>query len=199
MRLRSKLLLASLTAALALCVAVASSSANRLSLSERGFRFTWTPITFIYEISEAHRANCNLTLDGSFHSSTFPKAPGTLIGSITRTSISTCGITVLTETLPWHIRYDAFVGRLPTIGELKVSFTGVALRVNEFGCLAFSTVELPMRWLLEISRGAVGRVTADPTIGLLARGLCESENFRYQGVATLTRPSSTTAIAVTLI
>ena len=201
MQRRSTLLLAALTAALLLAACVTSASANRLSFSERTFRITWAPMTFIYELAEGRRANCNLTLEGSFHNSTFAKVPNSLIGYVTRAAIAPCLVTVLRETLPWHVLYGSFSGTLPTISSIHIRIVGISMRVNEFGCLARATAVRPMEFNPALVGGVFTSVPAESRIGLLMSGFCEEENFRYAstGRSALTRLGTTTALSLRLI
>lgn len=92
------------------------ASANHLSLTERTFKETYSPIrvipTFGIEFT------CNVTLEGSYHSNTIAKTERALIGYIRGATVGACEtgrMRANTETLPWHVRYMAFSGALPNI------------------------------------------------------------------------------------
>jgi len=135
-----KILIALTSATLTLAALTTTASANHLSSSTQTFRTTWSVFEFAGGFASL---KCSLTLEGSLHSRTIAKVLGTLIGSITRASIGPCqtgSATVLTATLPWHIRYNGFTGVLPDITRLKETITNFQLRIGEgvFGitCLA---------------------------------------------------------------
>ena len=55
----------------------------------------------------------------------------TLIGYITAAQVANCirgSATVLTASLPWHVRYVGFIGRLPSFEALITNFSGFASR-----------------------------------------------------------------------
>src|ERR1700751_1578741 len=114
---RARLVLAAVLAASLFGIVVGSASANRLSINETRFRITWARLTFNEETAEA-RDICPVTMEGSFHSGTIRKVVGALIGHITRAGAGVCtggGLTILRETLPWHVTYEGFFGTLPRI------------------------------------------------------------------------------------
>jgi len=170
MRQRSKLLLAGLTAALLLSMAVGSASANRLSTNERNFRVVWNPLSL--EAAEAI-VECNVTLEGSFHTNAITKEPGSLIGHITRAALTrpcTGGTaTILTETLPWHVVYGGYGGRLPAITGVTLLLLNASFRVDPASvflpaCLARTTVENPAAGTAELNEELlVTGLTPDPT------------------------------------
>jgi hypothetical protein len=147
MRTRSKLILAGLTASLLMGLAVSSATAGRLSVSNTRFRVTWASLNLKNFENEAE-IRCPVTLEGSFHSATIRKAAGALIGAVTRaitpgTEPPCTGgrATILQESLPWHLTYEAFRGTLPRIErvilllrryEFRVELTVFGFRV---GCL----------------------------------------------------------------
>lgn len=125
-----------LTAALVIALAVSSASANRLSLSQRAFGATWGAENLL-GISELFGVTnrCQLTLSGSFHSTAITKTVGSLIGHINRGGfLFNCGsgypMAVLTETLPWHVKYRRFTGALPNIVSIGISVIGMAFRMQ---------------------------------------------------------------------
>jgi len=132
MRIRSQLVLTGLGATLLMALAVGTTSARNLSVTNQNFRSAFNQMDFrAGEIANT----CRVTLEGSLHSRTMPKVEGSLIGYVTRVITGNCqlGTTILTETLPWHVRYISFSGRLPDITLITVKVRG-AFRVSF--CLA---------------------------------------------------------------
>ena len=200
MFVRSKLLLASLVAALALCAASAAASAGRLSFSTRTFRATWSPMSLGF--NGEFSMQCNITFEGSFHSATFAKVERALIGHVTRASITECPLTVLAGTLPWKVAYYSFSGTLPRITSIKIGFVGIGIRVN-LTCLAVSTEAEP--WTVDMQRivetGVVTQLAAEPARGIPVEGFCAGERLRFTtgGTNSLTVLGAATAITLTLI
>ncbi len=139
--------IAGLTIALALALAATATTANarRIELSEQHFLAAWTEL--IFEESGA-RINCELTLEGSFHSKTLSKVCGQLIGYITEAIIhhpcrtpemwvlngtETIGGVTTRQTLPWHILFISFSGTLPRITRIRVSLRNAAFLLETFG------------------------------------------------------------------
>jgi hypothetical protein len=124
----------------------ASSSARSLSTSSQTLRATFRELTFRGAFGNA---SCAVTVEGSFHARTMAKVVNSLTGLITRAELGTCtagSVTVLRETLPWHIRYDSFTGILPNITSVRARVVGVQARVREalLTCLLTSTEEAPV-------------------------------------------------------
>src|SRR5262249_52171492 len=104
-------------------------------------------------------AFCPVTLEGSFHARTFAKVVGGLVGYVTRAVVqeascrgeageaSAMRVQALTETLPWHVRYRAFVSLLPNPTAIRLDVVGAALRavIAPFGeCLFTSSATRPL-------------------------------------------------------
>jgi hypothetical protein len=146
---RTKLILAALVATCSLGLAVGSATAGRLSTTNTRFRVTWNSMRFADPTGESSiQMSCRVTLEGSFHSSTIRKIAGALIGSITRGAVDSNNcrgtnephrITVLAETLPWHLTYESFAGTLPNITSVTflVSRYSVQFSSVVFGITAF--------------------------------------------------------------
>lgn len=142
------MLLATLGAATLLCAAVGTASARNFSLSSQTLRAVWSQL----EVSEQFgvTVRCQLTLEGSFHARTQAKVAGSLIGYINRATLGGCPIfewRLLTETLPWHLRYRQFTGVLPNIVSYSMSLVGFALRIRDSlgrTCLGTSTAAEPL-------------------------------------------------------
>jgi hypothetical protein len=194
------LLLAAMTAALLLAMLVGTASAGRIGLNERGFRAVWSSMRFAYELDgdDPHDfIACPVTLEGSFHSSTFAKTREALLGVITRAGVGTCefgSLTVLTATLPWHIKYQSFTGVLPNISAIRVSLVNVSWQTTIEGltCLARSTVSEPTFMMMTVTAGT-GRVgfTIDDTLSIPATGLL-CERLYFSGNTGVTRAGSST-------
>ncbi len=135
MRKHSKLLLAALTAILALSFATSTATANR------GFSFTPNErilIIFPRFIFGGGFGNvtCGITLHGSLHR-TIPKIEGTLVGMIESMLINITGCTEsfgvgnMTDarvlTLPWHLRYVSFTGTLPVVRTIRLIQLGFSI------------------------------------------------------------------------
>jgi hypothetical protein len=147
----TRAVLAAVGAALVLATAVGSASAGRLSISNKGIRIVSSGIEFIFEEGEALGIACPITLEGSFHSATIRKVPAALIGHITRatTSTRTCGggtITTLQTSLPWHVRYRGFTGRLPRLSGMTLGFINAGFLIGSlaYNCLYLSTEANPL-------------------------------------------------------
>jgi hypothetical protein len=151
MRTHTRMLLGALTAALVLASAVSSASAQRLSVSNQNFRIVWTPLTLgTSSGGGGTQIICNVTLEGSFHYRSIIKLARTLIGFITKAAVThpctgsgegwadngieNAGLGVIRNTLPWHVTYEAFTGRLPNITSVRLLLRPV-FTINVFGVL----------------------------------------------------------------
>ncbi len=196
---RCMLLLATLGAAALLCAAVGIASARSFSSSTQTMRATWQEFE-ITDASGTTSAICPLTLEGSFHARTYAKVAGTLIGYINRAGLSaTCPFEfrLLSETLPWHVRYRSFSGVLPTIATIAQSVVGFAIRLREpFGttCLGTSTATEPL--ILTYARGISGVLTEVTPSGSVTTVCTPFPNSRLSFSGTSRRVATTT---ITLI
>ncbi|HEX7291079.1 MAG TPA: hypothetical protein VF250_08140 [Conexibacter sp.] len=156
-----KLLLAVTGATLLLGVTVSSVSARNLSISNQQIRANFREVRVSGLFGNTV---CQVTIEGSFHSRTIAKVVGQLIGYITTERLGPCATgtaTILTETLPWHVRYVGFAGTLPNITSLSVNVIGRAIRVRTpegFNCLILSTPEQPLRFTF-VRNPATGQLT----------------------------------------
>jgi len=164
MRTRSKLLLAGLTATVALWAAVGAADAKRLELSERAIRATWAEFTLTD--TSLFKSVCPITIEGSFHSRTLSKVSGQLVGYITAATTNKGGcksefrfLSLWFDengiaNLPWHIRYDSFTGTLPAITGVRLQLIGMGVKFEGTTCEYLSEVALPayLRLLLEAGR-----------------------------------------------
>ncbi len=216
MSVRRRSVLALLSAA-ALCGAAATAPARNLSVSTRPFRVVWTPLTAGLRANESEAEvliSCNVTMEGSLHSSTIAKVAGSLIGYISGATIDarSCreslglggSFSLLAGTLPWHVRYTSFEGTLPLVTGVRVSFAGMGLGISAFGinCLARSSTERPARWILGLESGGVSTGLSAEAGGTLPppTGLgCERWHAVYSGIGRVTRPEGTGTVRVVLI
>lgn len=193
MHTRSKLLLAGLAATLLLAAGVQTASANRLSLGET--RFTWTWSSFEQHVLEV-TIRCPLTLTGSFHGSTLAKTVGLLLGVVTsaRVNAEACtggSATVLMFDLPWHVKYRSFQGRLPAVTSLKFDVIDVSMRFATSSgiipdCLWRTTAIEPLGITAVVSSGSIVTIQADPTAGIDPIGflpVCEFIDVQWSGIA----------------
>lgn len=195
----SKLLFAVVGASVLLGALVSTASARNVSVSNQNLRATFQRVTFNLPFGDTV---CAVSLEGSLHARTIAKVVGALIGYITRARLGACSTgsaTILTETLPWHVTYRNFTGRLPAIETIGTDVINASFRVREpFGvtCLARSTTSRPAIGTYRVSGGTIASATIGgtvPTDCLGQEGVFSSD----AGVVTLT--GATTRITVTLI
>jgi hypothetical protein len=202
MRIRHTLL--AVVGAMILLGALASgASARNWEISEQRLRAVFREVEFILS---GGTARCQLTIEGSFHNRTAAKVSGSLVGYITRSTVGPCGagtVTVLTETLPWHVRYSSFEGALPAIRSILAHIVGVAFRVREpggVGCLFRSTTTEPTT--VTLARETVtGVITGARAGGAIRSGV---ECFGIAGSfgsdsGSVTVSNSATALTIRLI
>lgn len=185
----------------------AEAQANRLSITGNAGglfkRHRWNPLTFT--TSEGGiSVRCPVTLEGSFASRTIAKTLNMLLGRYNRAISGTCtggSLTILQETLPWHLRYRGFVGRLPNITRIRRRITGAGWRLEVLGipCLYRTTEESP--WEAEYVVDASGTITSvisDETLTIPSSGgLCPPG--RISGTGTVTEVGATSTIQIRLI
>lgn len=196
MRIHRKLALAGFAAAVVLMAVVGTATARRLSINERQFRLMW-PAPLSDSGGGRITAECAVTLGGSFHSATIAKVSSALIGHIDEVSLpgrcTSGGMTILRETLPWHVQYVSFSGVLPNITGVTITMIGVSYLITESffmnSCLLRSTAANPARFILQLAEGVVRSVRADETATIPMTGvLCpESSTGRFAGTATMTK------------
>jgi hypothetical protein len=198
MRTSSKLILAGMGATLLMAFAIGTASARNLSITNQNFRATFNNLEFIIE--EISTTTCRVTLEGSLHARTIPKTAGTLIGYITRVITGQCNpnvVTIQNETLPWHVRYIGFSGRLPDItliivrsqSSFRVSFCHTRSEIEARFSRDPLTTELV---LAQIRRQIVS------TTGLGCPAVNEAV-FQSNGNGSVYLQGSLTRISVTLI
>jgi len=156
-----KMIIALVGATMFFSVVVASASARNFSISERRLSATFARVEFSGGFGTIR---CNITLSRTLHGGTIPKVLETLIGYMTAASVGGCeagSATILSETLPWHLRYVGFLGRLPDIIGIIRRIVGWAMKIREpFGieCLSTSTAASPVTETM--NREAGGRLTS---------------------------------------
>lgn len=195
-----KLPIAAAGAAVTLFVFVGVASGNRLSVSSSTMRATWTSA----ELSGGFgTVSCAFTLEGSMHTRTTTKTAGALVGYVTRASVGPCrtgSATVLTATLPWHVRYSSFAGTLPNIVSITENITDSAWQIKEpvFGvtCLFAASETEPNT--VSLSREAGGALTS-ARLGGTIESNCGLRGTAGGTSGTPTVLGSTTRITVTLI
>jgi len=194
---------AALCAAIAtalMALGAATATARNLSLSDQNIRITFTDLEF--RAGEV-RQDCHVTLEGSFHRATFAKSPEALVGYLTRALPGQCslGLTILAETLPWHVRYQGFGGTLPEIASITAKIFGASFRVSTCllrGNIEFVAVRDPVTRVLTGVEVPLERNSELPLTGLL----CPEPrlgNLRSNGQGTVTVLASASRITVTLI
>lgn len=204
MSIRSKFLLVALSVAAVLAMAVGTAAANRFALSNSNIRAAFPELTFF---SGESNVICPVTIEGSFHSRTITKTVNSLIGYISRAIVDlpACrGIakaTVNAASLPWHVRYAGFTGRLPTIASIVLILNNVEFTLLEIpiigSCRYRGTAEgsvIPAATSTTISASAASEIprTAESSV------FCPSPGH-FRGTARVTLLGTATDITVRLI
>lgn len=171
------------TATLLIAFAASVSSAESFGVISKSISAQWSSLTFE---AGGLRVVCPVTLNGSFASASFPVTPGTRVGSFTSATVGTCTegrAVVLTETLPWSLRYSSFGGTLPNITSLTFRLVGASFKGTAGGleCLLRSTEERPINVVATRESNSesetLGEITGlrmDERAGIPLRGtLCE--------------------------
>jgi hypothetical protein len=216
-----KLCFTALTAALLLASAVATTSARNFSVTNQNIRSTWPFLTFSGGVGSIE---CSMTVEGSFHARTIVKAPGTLIGAITKAivkhpctngeawtanGVEAAALGRLANTLPWHLTYERFRGTLPDITSIFLLLSRFRLVVASgpagFDCIGQygnATDNLTISAFRNLS-GALttlgfegGRSTLVAELGF--PGVCPATGT-LEGSAFVMLLGSTTRVTVTLI
>jgi hypothetical protein len=197
------LLLGVVAASVLLGTLAGPAAARNLSISAQQLRAQFREVAFSLPFLTTR---CQVTLEASYHRSTIAKVQGSLVGYITVARLGPCqagSATILTETLPWHIRYLAFSGSLPNITDLVANSIGGSFRVREpFGinCLSIATEAEPM--ILTANRDvATGALTGARLGGSIRTG---EECFREVGTmasdtGTITVLGTATRVTIRLI
>jgi hypothetical protein len=191
-----------LGAAALLALLVTNASARNLSISTQFLRVAFTSVRFTEPFGAS--VDCAVTAEGSFHARSIPKVVGTLTGYVTRADLGACAVgtvTILRETLPWHVRYLAFTGTLPNITRLIINVVGISFRIRFPGgpeCLTRTTAEEPGRITVERNFATAELTAAE--VGGRIRTSCFGISGSYTSSRnTPTQLGTTTRIRVTLI
>ncbi len=190
--------LTAVCAAAALAVLVSFASARNLSITSQTIKDTWSRLDFSGGFGTVE---CAMTVEGSLHATTLAKVAEALVGYVTSAiSSSPCnrgGMTILRETLPWHITYVQFFGTLPNVDGISYGYITLSARFREptFGieCLARSTREAPS--IARFNREAGGRITGVTMSGTIP---CGSVSGTISGTGRVTNASGQ-SVTVTLI
>lgn len=205
-RTQVKLLPAALIATFALALCAGGASASRLAFSAGDFRFTWTPMRIGYaEITP----RCNVTMAGSFHSTTVAKTANLRVGFITTASVQSenfCEVfTVATETLPWDLRYVSFGESLPRISSVQFKIVNLGMRYEISGVRCFARTKEAEPLLVAMARntetGVVTGIIAEERPGIrneLPIGCSLFDPFHYGGTGTVTNVRGE-ALRITLV
>jgi hypothetical protein len=198
-----------LAAGLVLLIAASVANAEPLRVEPTRVRAVWSTLTFS---TSASTVRCPVTLEGSFHSSTFEPREGLQVGYITRASVAEASCTggrvrLLSETLPWRIQYESALGTLPEISGIRLKVVGLAARgeVSGLNCLYQSSESRPARATLEIRPQYVEvtglRLDESAAIPLITReGLCAfGGDARASGTARVTASDSSGGVDVAFI
>ncbi|HEV7773439.1 MAG TPA: hypothetical protein VGO48_09170 [Conexibacter sp.] len=179
----SKLLLAIVGATVLLGALVSSASAGRLSQSANTLNATFARMDFRGGLGTVE---CEVILNGTLHSRSITKTVLTLMGMITAGNVNRCSrgsATLLRETLPWHVRYSAFVGTLPNITSIQTRVIGGSYRVAEpvfrIECLSRTTAEEPGIGTYNLTAGVMTSATVGGSIrcgGAITGSLSGSTN-----------------------
>jgi len=187
--MRTKLILATLTATVVMAFATSASARNLSGSHGRLWNITWTSLQL--RSSGLVAADCALTLEGSFHYGTLGKVAHSLIGHVTRARLGTCrtgSATVLTGSLPWHITYEGFEGTLPNITGIRVALLGAQFRIHEpilgTECLATSNPERAFG-IARLDAGSGNRNVIGVTSESGARIRCGSLNGNFEGTGAV--------------
>jgi len=195
-------------AALLLAVMTHASPARRLSVSERNFRDVFAAFT-LFDQATTINIECPLTLEGSFHSSTYAKVLAALIGHITRAVANhpACSggmLTALIDNLPWAYGYQGFEGSLPSLPGWWIAIRGIGVRAElGFGVVCdYQASSSPPS--LRIQREARGGQTVTSwvrgtAIPLVEGGISCPPEVEFGGAAEHTRLGNTRPVEVTLI
>lgn len=204
MRMNLKTALTALTAAIVLSLAVGAASVNRIAQSEQNFKQTFAELTFS-ESGGGFAVICPVTMEGSFHSKTISKVAEALVGYVKTATVGTCRegrARVLTETLPWHIRYESFSGTLPNITGINLRLVGAAFAIEKglsVVCLAKTSATNPAKGTINVTGGSVTGLDVNSAATIPTTGaFCPFANGKFAGHSNVTTPTGG-SITVTLV
>jgi len=201
---RTRSALAAITAAAAMAIAVNTASANQIEITEAHmFRAVWTSLEFS---TSSGTVRCPVTLLGYFNSSTMGKTSGATVAeavnAIPEARCTGGSITVLGETLPWHLNYASFTGTLPNITGLSMTVPNAGIRGTIAGltCLTATEASHPGRLTYgRVREGELTELTAAGSIPLRGGFFCEAAGeATLSGRASVTFPDETSKISAIL-
>jgi hypothetical protein len=189
-----KLLLAVITATVLFWALVGSASARNFSISSQSKRATFAALEFAGGFGTVR---CEVVLELTFHSRTFTKTVGTLLGYVTAANVTRCasgGATIDRETLPWHDRYERFTGTLPNILTISKLISGFSWRYREptFG-VTCQVTNATLRNTYTLTAGVVTRADLSGTAP------CSGINGTYRGSTTNVDNRAGARLTITLI
>lgn len=157
-----------LAASLVLTFASGAASARNLSFSNPNIRVTWARLQIVSSLN----VECQVTLEGAFHSRRIAKASGSLIGTINRATINEEACTngrVRPRETPWHITYEGFTGVLPNITAtyLLVSRLRLNVIISGFCTAEYGTTEDNLTFRLNREAGGAAS-SLEPVTGRAA-------------------------------
>ena len=192
---------AAVIAVIALGLAATTASARTFSTSNQNIRAAFRNLEF--EAEGTSTTTCRITLEGSFHSRTIAKVRGALIGYLTRVTTNNCNaaVTILTETLPWHIRYESFSGILPNITLILIRTGPISFQYEPgLGTRCLARDEIDIRFIRIVPGGQLRFARIERQL-LPLTGFCPSSELALRsgedGLVTLL--GNNTLITVTLI
>ena len=199
-------------AATALFAALSSSAtAGRFELSNQRIRTVFSPLVFT--APGATTVSCTVTLEGSFHTRTFAKTAGLLLGYITRagfdlpncrsTGLSTeIKVEAVRTTLPWHVQYVDFSGALPA-AQPRIRLINIRFQLLRVPLLGNCNYTGSPNYIVSgpagggINEGNAS-LRAEETLSFRGEpGSCPE--YRFSGRAPITLLGTTTPITLRLI
>jgi hypothetical protein len=192
----SKLLLAVVGATVLLGALVATASAGRLENSSVDNKAVWTHMIFRGGIGNV---DCEVRLEGRFHTRSFTKTINSLIGYITAGTVIRCaagGATINQASLPWHTRFGGISGTLPNITGVSLTVTGAEWNIREptFGITC--TVARATSSTIGTFRASGGTVTEGAVSG---SSRCGSFEGTLSGTTTNIDNKAGARLTITLI
>jgi hypothetical protein len=203
MRLSARLGLTALVAALLLSSAISTASARNLSINNQTIRATWSRLDF--EGGLGIPTQCQVTLEGSFHSRTIAKVLRALIGTLTRVALKTESCTggrIATGNVPWHITYQGFTGTLPSMATVVIAFERYRFIIERPAGLSSTcsygseTDSIQTSAALNASREIT---TLTPVTGRNTATLIEARNEEFFGRCPLSYELIGTSTSVTVL
>jgi hypothetical protein len=174
-----------------MALTTAGASARNLSISHGDlFNASWRQLRF--SSGGAVAGECDVTIEGSFHYRTALKVRESLVGYITHAITNNCGsgsATVLTTSLPWHIRYQGFEGTLPNITGIRLRLILAEFNFKDriFGsvCTATATSFNPVEGVANLTNGKERRLVKGLTADTGPRIPCGVISGSFEGTATV--------------